>query len=246
MSFKLNIKRTIQAAILVAAYLTAQLANAWGIVFDPTNFTQTTITAIQSVEAEVTRLKQLEVQIKENLNSFGGKDIADLKREYGKVMSVYDSAKTLQSSIMGVSQNFDDVKSLFGSGQSKSFSEFGQDMARRSRMGDAAAKNMYMNSQNAQATMKSAYENHQKLVDQASAVNGVTEAAQSTTAAVGILIQQNNALLAMVSADQTKKALETSAATQKQKQDDQFGIDYKKRIAAESAALNSKYVKDGK
>ena len=239
------IKKTTKAvaiATLLSASLFVQNAHAI-LVFDPSNFARNTVTAIQSVEAQVTRLNQLQLQVKENLNTFGGKDIANLRAEYSKVNATYNSAMNLKSSIVGVQNNFNNVSSVFGSGNFSSFSAFTADMSRRKSIASSISNNLYTNSQNAQVAMKTAFENHQKVVEQASSVNGVTEASQSTTAAVGVLIQQNNALLGMMSADQMKKSIDTVAASEKRQQEDQFGADYKQQLANDNARLNAKYAR---
>ncbi len=187
------------------------------IVFDPSNFSRTTVTAVQAVEAQVIRLNQLKLQIQDNLRNFAGVDIARLQEEQRKIKSVYESAKRMQTSITGVKNDFEGVKAVFGSGNYQSFDQFVNDIKRRADAGDAVAKNMFLNSQNAQQTIKTAFEQHEILVDKASSVNGVTEAAQSTTAAVGILIQQQNSMLAMMSADQMRKSVESTESNQKLK-----------------------------
>lgn len=220
----------LSAAIVLAGAVWAPGVQAM-LVFDPTNYSQTTITAIQSVQAQVTRLQQLRNDINQSMNKFGGSDLARLKTEYDKVKGVYDSAMRLKNTVVGVNNDFNNVKAMFGSSSNRSFVEFAQDIQRRSQAGDAVARNLYDSSQKANEAMKQAYEQHEKLVQRADNVTGVTEAAQSTTAAVGILIQQNNSMLAMMSADQLNKSLVKSENTTRQQSNDEKESAYYQGVA---------------
>lgn len=235
----LNLKKIIAVTLLAyAPHFAAQSGPI--VVFDPSNFSKNTITAVQQVNAQIDQVKQLQEQIKSNMANFAGKDIADLKREYDKVKGVYDSAKDLQNTLLGVRQNFDNLKATFGAGNYLDFKSMALAIGERAKAGDAVAKNLYDNSRQAQEQMKDSYERHQKIVNQASNVQGVTEATQATTAAVGVLIQQNNTLLSMMAADQTKKAVDTAQATAETLDREKAELKYQQNMAAELQKIQKK------
>ncbi|ABM39511.1 hypothetical protein [Polaromonas naphthalenivorans] len=229
---KLNIKKSLAIATIACAGFLPTFSQAM-LVFDAANYSQTTITAIQQIKAQIDQVRQLQEQIKSNSANFAGKDIADLKREYDKVKRVYDSANALQNTLLGVQQNFDNLKAMFGSGNYQDFGSMAVSIGDRAKAGDAVAKNLYDNSRRAQDQMKDAFDRHQKIVDQASNVSGVTEATQATTAAVGVLIQQNNSMLAMMAADQTKKAVDASEINTEKQERAQAEMKYQQNMSSE-------------
>lgn len=233
---KISKVRTAVICGLLAASAIPQAAFAifgvGDIVFDPGNYVQTSISAVQSVTQEVNQLKQLEQNVKSNIASFDIAGAAGLTQELATIKSVYGSAQELKNTIGSAQSSFRDLQSVFGAGNYKSWQEFGASIAKRKALGDASATNLYNAAQSNAKQVQAAYDAHQKIVSQSSSVSGMTEAAQSTTAAVGVLIQQQNSMMGTMSAMATAQALDVQEKTSLKEGAARMQTEYERRSDA--------------
>lgn len=77
--------------------------------------------------------------------------------------------------------------------------DFLKDFQTRKDRGDSMAKNLYQAALVAEDELAKAHEQHMKIVNEMPMIHGVTEASKATAQSVGVLIQQNQGLLQLMS-----------------------------------------------
>lgn len=216
-------------------------AHAQWAVFDVANFIKNTTTSMQAVTQEMNQLRQIEQEIKANTANFDLSGSAGMSDQLASVRSVSKSAQVLKSAIGSSQDSFSNLQSVFGAGNYQNWGEFSNSINRRKALGDASANNLYQSAQTAMRQVQLASDNHQQIVDKASSVTGVTEAAQSTTAAVGVLIQQQNTMLAVQAAQNSEKALDVSKKAKEAQESEDRYMAYKKKEQDDLKNLESAY-----
>jgi hypothetical protein len=196
MNFKKSIIRSTLAVLAVAASMLASPgASAMDIVLDPWNLTQNVTTAAQSVLTEIYVVRQYQQMLRSNLAGLSGNQFTNTMQQLGQLNSLMNAAQSLKQSL-GVGANaVQNIQSLYGASNYPSFQSFTSSLAQRKAAGDADANNLINAAYNATSEIQSAEVAHQQVVNSLSGVAGPTEAAQATAAAVGTLVEQNQAFL---------------------------------------------------
>ncbi|WP_454912738.1 DUF4141 domain-containing protein [Variovorax gossypii] len=214
MKSKKTILRSIASAIVVAAsMLGSPASNAQWTVIDPANLIENIISAIQSVSQEMNQVKQLQEQVKSNMAGLPLGEIAGLTQQVSQLQDAYSAAMQLKQSLGSGAQALQNIQSLYGASNYANFNNFAQSLAQRKAAGDANATNLLSAADAAMKQIQSSQDSHSKVVSAAQMANGPAEAAQSTTAAVGVVIQQNQAFMGTMAAMAADQGMQRSKET---------------------------------
>ena len=167
-----------------------------GIVFDPTNYVQNTLTAVYAVKQEVreaTRVVQDLKNISNKLSNVGG--ILQVIPGLQDVQNLVAVSMKLKSELESLGQVAETFKNLYGASQATTPANFLALLKKREVAGDASVKALMDNAKELQVKIERTTQQHQQLADSLAGVEGITQAVMTTTTAVGILVQQNQALL---------------------------------------------------
>ena len=214
---------------------------ASSIVYDPTNFVKNALIAATAVQQELNQLKQIEAATKSNSAGFDSNGVLSPGEQAARVRTLISSAQRLSNQINSSQKNYSELQSLFGAGNYKSTEEFGDAITRRRLAGDATAKNLFESAAAADSQLQASMVSHQKLNDALGGVAGVTEATQATTSAVGVLIQQNQAILGLMSSQSKATALQVAKDTAKATSGDESIKQFNDSKAAELAKMKKFY-----
>lgn len=120
----------------------------------------------------------------------------------------------LNTALTNMERAYDDIKQAFGASSSSNFEEFVRTIGERADKGNDSARKLLNSAYEADAQVRKANEAYVGIMDKIPRVAGATEAAQATANAVAVVIQQNQALLALASAkaqdDAMRRAQETA------------------------------------
>jgi conjugal transfer/entry exclusion protein len=129
-----------------------------------------------------------------------GAEAVGLSSEDGQaILKFIQSGKNLHGSLMQTADIDERMKRSFANSKYLTWEDYVRGIGDRREQGDATAKSLYDSAKFANDQLAKAYEQHQKIVKDLPGIEGVTDAAVSTTQAVGVLIQQNQAVLQMMS-----------------------------------------------
>jgi len=177
-----------------------------GIVFDPNNYLRNTMSALQQQMATANSYIQTAQDIRQTARKIGtlGAEAVGLSSEDGRaILKFIQSGKNLYGALKKTADIDDRMKRSFANSKYLTWESFVKGIGDRREQGDATAKSLYDSAQFANDQLAKAHEQHQKIVKDLPDIEGVTDAAVSTTQAVGVLIQQNQAILQMMS-EQTR------------------------------------------
>ena len=230
--------------VLIAQFLTVS-SQAFGVgrrVFDPTNYQKNMVSAAQLLINEINQLKQIEEQLKANAKTIVG-DRSGVERRLTEIRQTIRSLGELQSSVGQGSQAWQKIQGVFASGNYTSWGEYTTVMAKRKAAGDATAKVLFESSQAASESLESATTAYKKILESSDEIQGAAEGAQAIVQTMGILVQQNKAIAAALSAqnnqagvDVAKKTKQEDDSMKQQKEYDQSRID---AYNADRARFNS-------
>jgi P-type conjugative transfer protein TrbJ len=186
---------------VVAAVVVAQgEAYAWGIVFDPTNFIQTTVTAGQSLKATADRAIQLRTQLAQyntqlqNLKSLSPEDLARQQRQnmedlnnvnsfIGAVNTNYGSVQNVQSVM---SRRFEEQRT-----SGMSWQDYWKSEDQRRQQGVQGAADRARNDRIALEKVNRDYEQVQEWGQKIPRTEGVHSSMQLMNAQMNKVITQN-------------------------------------------------------
>ena len=214
MKFSKNVVRsTIGASAMAASMLVSTLANAQWITLDPANLIQNIIGAVEAVAQEAEQIKQYEEMVKTNTAGLGGEQFIN-GSQLSQLNKLSNSAQSLKQSLGSGASSIQNIQSLYGASNAPNFQSFAQSLAQRKAAGDANASNLLAAADAATQQIQSSQDAHQKVVAATSGVSGVTEAAQATAAAVGTVVEQNQAFLGTMSAMATDRGVQRAKEAQ--------------------------------
>lgn len=191
----------LSAAVAIYASSVGLVARAAGIpVIDVSNLSQNLITAIESTTSTVIEGKQLMEEIKQTMNDFPLIDQLSKSKELSQLIDIIKAAQKLNGALRDAKSTYDHMGSAFATSRYTSFMSFLEDIDRRRKVGDDAAKHLYDSAKLAEDQVAKAFEAHQSITAGMPMISGVTQAVQATANSVGVLIQQQQAVLAMMSA----------------------------------------------
>ena len=194
-------KRRVLVSAMLLAFSFGKPSFATGIpVIDVSNLSQNLITAIEQTTNTITSGKQLIEDMKQTLNTFPIIEQISKSEELAQLIQLVQAAQGLQGALTSSKNVFDNFGSAFSVSQYTSFEEFVNSVARRKEQGDKSAKSLYDSAKLAEDQIAKAFEAHLGIMTGMPMIEGVTQAAQATTNSVGVVIQQQQAMLAMMSA----------------------------------------------
>lgn len=202
-------RRTLIAAAIAISM--APAAYAQRIVFDPTNFFSANVLNYSTL------LKKLaEAQLHTGL--FKTMLDNEFKFEDSEVRRSNDE---LALALRLMEQALMDIQHGYAASKNEEFGEYMARIGERAEKGDKAAKTLMDNAYEADAKIVKANEAYRLTMERSAKVPGITQAVQSTTNAVGIVIQQNQAMLGIMSSTAKDTALKRAEETAKKKHDEQ-------------------------
>jgi conjugal transfer/entry exclusion protein len=169
-------------------------------VIDLANLSQNLITAIESTTNTIIGGKQLVEDMKQTLNTFPLIDQLSKSQELTQLIEVIRAAQKLNGALRDAKSTYEHIGSAFSSSRYTSFESFLSEIDRRRKVGDDTAKHLYDSAKLAEDQVAKAFEAHQSITAGMPMISGVTQAVQATANSVGVLIQQQQAVLAMMSA----------------------------------------------
>lgn len=195
-------RRTFIASIVSVCFGSIHLqAHSIGIpVIDVSNLSQNLITAIESTASTVIEGKQLVEDIKQTMNDFPLIEQLSKSQEMKQLIDLVKAADNLNGALRSAKATYDNLGGAFATSRYTSFREFLEHIERRRQVGDTAAKSLYDSAKLAEDQVGKAFDAHQEITASMPMVEGVTQAVQATANSVGVLIQQQQAVLAMMSA----------------------------------------------
>lgn len=219
---------------LAASVFVAPNAMAWGkIVFDPTNFSSANLMNYYQLIKQVAEAKRHTEQFVDMLsNEF---PLADAEVVRNSV-EMYTSLREMSSAVDSLQQGF--AASRHGDWRS-----YIMDITRRASNGNNSAKVLMEKAYDADARMRKADAAYRSVMGKLPNVKGVTEAAQATANAVGVVIQQNQAALGLMSAQARDAAMTRSEMTAKQKNSDESLKKFRDESTAAFEAMKQMKVK---
>jgi type IV secretion system protein TrbJ len=235
------IKDTFAKLAVAFAIASPVVCNAQWIVFDPANFVRNTITSIQTVIDEINQIRQIEQLIKSNMAGLNIPGFSDLVAQANQIRSLVDSAQRLKTTIGNAQQSMTNIQAMYGAGNYRTWLEFGADIAKRKAAGDQVAINIMNAAEEADQQIVAASAAHAKIAASLNGVGGVTQAAQATGAAVGVLIQESKSMLALMSASAKLQGLAERRKTTEEEVAAKALADFQKRGKIEYDALMRRY-----
>ncbi|TBR76993.1 MAG: hypothetical protein EPN64_04535 [Burkholderiaceae bacterium] len=212
---------------------------AFDVVIDPWNLVQSTTSAAQAVLIEINSVKQYQQMLQANMAGMSGQQFTNAMVQLGQLNSLYQSARNLQQSIGAGASAVGNIQALYGASNYPSFHAFETSLAQRKAIGDADATNLLNAASNATSEIQSSEEAHQQVVNAMSGVAGPTEAAQVTAAAVGTVVEQNQAFLGTISAMAQDQGVQRAKASKDEADTEAMESNLAQQNAAALAALQA-------
>lgn len=219
--------RTLLTAVVTMLVIPVAHAGGGGggIVFDPTNWIQTSATAASTVKQEgiavqnAARMAKMVIDSGKMVQgrSLGITDMTQavqLAQQLGKLAGADDA---LLNAIGNKQTYINDVIALYGASKSGDFTTFVNSIGQRANLGNANAKNLLTQHDVLNAAIQVAQGKRLQIASEMGSVPGVTQAVQVATAALDTLIEQNqvqaSALAAQLAAAAKREAMETASRT---------------------------------
>jgi len=174
-----------------------------GIVFDPTNYAKNTITALQQQIDTTNGYIQMAQDIKQTtrkLSDIAANDLGLNSVEGQALMKFIQTGRNLQGSLRNTQQVNENMHRVFAASQYTSWEDFLGNIGQRKAQGDMQAKTLYDSAYFAEEQLRKSHEQHQKVVNEMPRIEGVTDAAIATAQSVGLVVQQNQAVIQMMAA----------------------------------------------
>jgi conjugal transfer/entry exclusion protein len=193
-------RRTFTASAAFALFAPARWAQAYSLpVIDVTNLSQNLITAIEQTSATILQGKQYIEDLKQTANTFPIVEQLSKSEEMAQLIKLVKAAEGLKGALRSAKATYDNLGGAFATSQYTSWKDFLATIEKRKGVGDKAATSLYDAAKLAEDQVSQAYDAHMMILDKMPIVEGVTQAAQATANSVGVLIQQQQAVLAMMS-----------------------------------------------
>lgn len=243
--------------LLRAAYLTliATLiagteahAGGGGIVFDPTNWIQTSVTAASTVKQEAIAVANAARTVQMVINSgkmiqlreLGISDLAQAEQMVAQIGRLNGADDALLQALGKKTDFIGDVTALYGASQTNNFGSFVNGITQRAALGNANAANLINKHEALNQGIQIAQQKRLKIANEIGNVPGATQAIQVATAALDTLIEQNQLQSAAVSAQLASAAKKEAADTAQSQTADRNAIDYATGISQRLQQLGIK------
>jgi len=204
-----NITRKILC--VTAAFLLSASAHAQWKVFDVGNAKNHITTSLESALTTIISTDQYAELIRSNMGSFSLVEQQEKSKELEALMALNRSNRNLYSALGGGKSAMETISAAFATGNHRNFDDFLSSIGERRAAGDATATRLYDTSKIAFDQIDAANKQQQQILQNVPYVAGATEAAQATTNMVGVLVNQNNVMLATMAAQNAKVGVEVQA-----------------------------------
>jgi hypothetical protein len=211
MKAKFKSTTAVALSMLIAAGAAMAPTSAGArIVFDPTNFVGANLANFYQLVKSLAEAKQHTEQFKDMLkNEF---PMADANVLYNATELV-EAVRQMQATVDSLQKNF-------AASPYTDWNGYITDVTKRAEDGNDSAKALIETAYEADARVRSADSAYRSVMGNLPKVKGVTEAAQATANAVGVVIQQNQAALGIMSAQARDTAMTRAEATAERKHED--------------------------
>jgi hypothetical protein len=213
MKFKTN---ALLAAMFIASVCntSAHAAGAMGIVYDPTNHIENTISAVRAVAQDIKQAKQLYELVKSNasnakLGSLAQQEAATTLANLGKLIA---TSEQLGGALGSEAQILTNVTAEWGASGQK-WSTFATSKAKQAALGQSVAKQQMASAQEAMNQVKRSTQQRSSILAELPSLNGPTDAARTTTEMLNALVGVNESALMFMAQDSKVKAIETAKKT---------------------------------
>lgn len=198
-----------------------------GIVYDPQNHVQTTISAVKSAASLVVQQKLLFQQILANKTEFLIQNgLADTPELQNLIGTSVNSAQQLQRDLRGGQQAFNNLQNAFGASQYSNWNQFASNISVRKEAGDKQATMLLDSAFSADEQIKKSYAANRAILGKLNQIHGPTEGLQATVNAVSVLIDQNSALLYTLSSQAKNEGQKTAVEAKKTEQQEKSMAEY--------------------
>ncbi|MFJ1256066.1 hypothetical protein [Cupriavidus sp. CuC1] len=219
-----------------------------GIVFDPTNWIQTSATAASTLKQEAIAVANAARTVQMLVNSgkmiqlreLGISDLAQAEQMVAQIGRLSGADDTLLQALGKKSDFIGDVMGLYGASQSGNFNNFVSNMTQRAALGNANASNLLNKHDALNQAIQTAQGKRMRIANEIGNVPGATQAIQVATAALDTLIEQNQVQSAAVAAQLASAAKKEAADTASAKAADSNARDYANGIDARLHQLGLK------
>jgi type IV secretion system protein TrbJ len=209
------LRKTATLVVAIAALL-PQISSAQLMTFDPINYVMNYITAYKNISDEVMQLKQLEQMVKANRSMLSGNSLNDMNTQLARVQAMRFESERLQNAVGRSGDAFKNIETMYGASAAPNWTTFSDDMARKIRMQDKVATNTMTAAETADKQLQASLESHQRVANALGGAAGATEATQATGAAVGLVVQNSQAMLGLMSAQAKQQAFDAAKGDAKQ------------------------------
>ncbi|WP_234265128.1 hypothetical protein [Hydrogenophaga sp. NFH-34] len=141
--------------------------------------------------------------------------------EKNALMSFISTGKNVYGAVRKTQDVYTQLQTAFATSPFQRFEDFLKDFSRRNAHGEQMAKTLYDAAVVAEDELKKAHEQHTRVVNEMPNIHGVTEAAKATAQSVGVLIQQNQGVVQLLSAQVRAQGQELQRQYQEQAQDEE-------------------------
>jgi conjugal transfer/entry exclusion protein len=173
------------------------------IVFDPSNYAKNTYTSIQQYLNTANSYISAIQDVRQTTRNIDSVVIGKLGLDTDELQLMRQFIRTgnnLKGAVYQVSQIQNDLnRSFVGGNKYLTWRDFIANIGHRRVQGDKSAKSLYEAANSGQESLRLAYEKHMRIVKEMPKIQGVTDAALTTSEMVGVLIEQNQAMLMMMS-----------------------------------------------
>ncbi|MDD2609455.1 MAG: hypothetical protein PHX60_07110 [Giesbergeria sp.] len=197
------------------------------IVYDPTNHVQNLKSAVEATTQTITQAKIfIETQLTNQKLFELADSIADTSEIRALVGDVFRESQRLQGSIRQSQRALNDLQNVFGASRFHNWNEFAADIGRRKEAGDKQATALFDAAAHADMQIRNALDANRALLQKMPYVSGPTEALQASVNASSIVIDQNSAMLYMMSTQNKNQAQKMAEEAKKEEQHEQSLADY--------------------
>lgn len=221
---------SLAAAMAISVATTPAYALFGGggrIVYDPTNHVQNLKSAVEATAQTITQAKIfIETQLTNQKLFELADSIADTSEIRALVGDVFRESQRLQGSIRQSQRALNDLQNVFGASRFHNWNEFAADIGRRKEAGDKQATALFDAAAHADMQIRNALDANRALLQKMPYVSGPTEALQASVNASSIVIDQNSAMLYMMSTQNKNQAQKMAEEAKKEEQHEQSLADY--------------------
>lgn len=217
-TYRRNILSAAAAFVVAAAIPTQSFAQLK--VIDKANLTQNIQTAIHQVLSYIEMLEQVKQATKTNKNEFSLSATFGSGVEMEQFLGIVADAQQMHASLRQGQVAFNDIQNVFGASKFDNWSNFAANISERRKRGDQDAMKLFDSAYAADKQIKRAYEANQRILSNVRNISGPTEGLQAAVNSLGVVIDQNSAMLLAMSSNNQMEAqkIEKDAIAKEEKE----------------------------